>query len=219
MAAIERAVIRGERRAERARRELADEFRSARIAAGWTQQRIAAAVGMSRSHYLAIEAGRVRNLTIGEAGRIAASLGLDLVVRAYPGAGPIRDAAHAARLQRAIGMAAPPLRVRLEVPLARTPGLPELRAWDAVVGSPGRRTAVELEMRLRDLQALERRLALKRRDDPVDGFVLLVANSHANRRALAGNRGFFADLPRCGPARLRRALEAGEHPPSCLVVV
>jgi hypothetical protein len=29
----------------------------------------------------------------------------------------------------------------------------------------------------------------------------------------------FADLPRLGPLALRRHLAAGEHPPSCLVVV
>lgn len=74
-------------------------------------------------------------------------------------------------------------------------------------------------MRLRDSQALERRIGLKRRDDPADRFVLLVAATHGNRRVLATSPTLFADLPRLGPRALCRHLAAGEHPPSCLVVV
>ncbi len=154
-----------------------------------------------------------------EASRIAAVLGLDLAVRAYPGSGPLRDAAHARRLAQVLGSAAAPLRVRLEVPLPASPDRSELRAWDALVTGSGKRTAVELEMRLRDGQAVERRLALKRRDDPVDRFVLLVADTKSNRHVLASTPTLFADLLRLGPGALRRHLEAGDHPPSCLVVV
>ena len=46
-----------------------------------------------------------------------------------------------------------------------------------------------------DLQALERRLALKRRDGDVDHVVLLVADTRRNRRALAGTPAGLAGLP------------------------
>ena len=219
MAAIERAVVRGTRRGERAYRELADEFRQGRLAAGWSQERVAALIGVSRSHYVEIEAGRTTALSIVQASRIAAVLGLDLLVRAYPGSGPLRDAAHSARLESVLRRAMPPLRVRREVPLPSTPERSEQRAWDAIVIGRGERTVIELEMRISDAQAVERRLTLKRRDDPPDHFILLVAETKSNRRLLAANATLFADLPRGRPRAVLAALEAGEHPASCLVVL
>ncbi|MEW5991231.1 MAG: helix-turn-helix transcriptional regulator [Chloroflexota bacterium] len=218
MAAVERAIARGDRRAARVRLELGGEYRAARLAAGWSQDAVATGARMSRSHYVGIEHGRV-DLAVGEASRIAAVLGLDLAIRAYPGSGPLRDAAHARRLDGLLRHAATALRVRREVPLPRLTDRVELRAWDAVVTGAGERTAFELEMRLHDTQALERRIALKRRDDPTDHFVLALADTKGNRRSLAANPTMFADLPRLGPSRLIRALGRGEHPPSCLVVL
>ncbi len=158
-------------------------------------------------------------LSIVDASRLAGVLGLDLSVRLYPGQGPLRDDAHTTRLSRVLGSVRPPLRYQTEVPLPALLLRSELRAWDAMITDSDTRTAVELEMRLRDGQALERRLALKRRDDPTDGFVLIVADTHGNRRVLASSPGLFPDLPRLGPSRVTAALEAGEHPPTSLIVV
>lgn len=110
MVAVERAVSRGARRGRRACLDLEEEFRLARLAAGWSQDRVARAAGISRSHF-------------------------------------------------------------------------------------------------------------KRRDDPVDRFVLLVADTKTNRRVLAASPTLFTDLPRLAPEALRRHLAAGDHPPTCLVVV
>ena len=106
-----------------------------------------------------------------EAARIGAVLGLDVSVRAYPGAGPLRDQAHVARLARFLQPVGRPLRAVHEVPLPTRAGVLEQRAWDAVLIGDGRRTAIEVEMRIRDVQALERRIAMKRRDDPTDEFL------------------------------------------------
>jgi len=217
--AIDRAIVRATRRGERAYRALGEEFRDARVAAGWSQQLVSLAAGMSRSKYTRIEGGKVSNISIVEASRIAGSLGLELSVRLYPGAGPLRDSAHSARLGRVMSHLRPPLTYRAEVPLPALPDRLELRAWDAIVTGGGLRTAIELEMRLRDGQALERRIALKRRDDPPDRFVLVVADTHGNRRVLALNPGLFADVPRLGPRAVLSRLEKGGHPPSCLVVI
>jgi hypothetical protein len=109
--------------------------------------------------------------------------------------------------------------MRTEVPLPPLPDRSEHRAWDAVITGSGARTAVELEMRLTDAQAVERRVALKLRDDPPDGFVLLVADTAHNRRVLREHSHLFEQLPRLRPSALLRAIEAGRHPPSGLVVV
>ena len=83
----------------------------------------------------------------------------------------------------------------------------------------GRRTGVELEMRLRDAQAAERRINLKRRDDPVDGFLLLIADTRTNRRVLREFPDLFGDLARLRQRTVIAALEAGEHPPTGLLLV
>jgi hypothetical protein len=74
-------------------------------------------------------------------------------------------------------------------------------------------------MRLRDVQALLRRIALKRRDDPTQGFLLLIADTRGNRRILAEFAALFVDLPRLRPTIVRAALAAGHHPGTGIVLV
>jgi hypothetical protein len=81
------------------------------------------------------------------------------------------------------------------------------------------RTAIELEMRLRDIQAVRRRIDLKRRDDPTEHFLLLVADTRTNRRILSEFDRLFADLPRLRPTAVKAALQAGRHPGTGIVLV
>ena len=76
-------------------------------------------------------------------------------------------------------------------------GQRDLRAWDGVLDLPGERDAVEAETRVRDGQAMWRRVSLKRRDDPTISHVfLIVADTRANRRAIAEIRDLLRpDLP------------------------
>ena len=53
------------------------------------------------------------------------------------------------------------------------------------------RRPAEAETVLDDVQALERRLALKVRDGGVDGVILVIADTARNRRALAAAPGSF----------------------------
>jgi hypothetical protein len=109
-------------------------------------------------------------------------VGLDLSVRAYPGARPIRDIAHVALLQRLQERLHQNLHLRCEVPLAIDG---DKRAWDAMIESrDAGRVAVEAETRITDFQALARRIALKQRDDAMDRVILLVAASRTNRDAV-----------------------------------
>lgn len=217
MPTVERLLPRAERRAQRQLLEFGEEAREARQGAGLSQASVAAAVGMSRPRYTQVEAGRVPTLQMLEMHRLAAVLGLDLIVRTYPGPDGIRDAASQRRLDELAATAASPLSVGREVPLPARNGAPEQRAWDIVLTGDGLRTCAEIETRLRDIQATERRLALKRRDDPPDRFVLVVAGTGTNRRVLREHPGAFGDLPRISPGRVLEALKAGRHPPSGLI--
>jgi transcriptional regulator with XRE-family HTH domain len=220
MATVERVLDRGSQRGQRSVRALGEEFRGQRLGLGSSQQRVAEAARTTRSRYSRIECGRVELLSILEASRIAAVLGLDLVVRVYPGGSALRDAAHAGRLRRILAHVGPPLRYRLDVPLPQRPDQPaEQRAWDAMVFADGRRTGIELEMRLRDAQATIRRHAMKRRDDPVDSFLLVLADTRTNRRVYASNGDLWPELPRLQTSGVLKALESGDHPPSGIVFI
>ena len=219
MPSATRAFDRGGRIADRQRRELGDEFRERRLQINLSQQQVADACHMSRVHYGQVENGSVAKLTIVEVNVIAAVLGLTTSVRLFPAGAAIRDAGQASRLQRFLAPVASPLSYRLEVPLPRVADHLELRAWDAVLYSGGARTAIELEVRLRDIQALIRRIDLKRRDDPTDSFLLLIADTRSNRRVLAEFRGLFIDLPRLKPSQVKAAMASGAHPPTGIVLV
>jgi transcriptional regulator with XRE-family HTH domain len=220
MTATNRSYARGTRRGERALQAIADEFRENRVGAGLSQQRIAAAGRMSRSRYTRIELAHVRQLSIVDAAQLASVLGLDLSVRLYPAGDPLRDAAQARRLGLLLSHVAQPLEFRTDVPLPQRPDHPmELRAWDAVLWDRSGRTAVEVEMRIRDLQATTRRHAMKLRGDPVESFLLAVADTRSNRRVLAEHGDLLPELPRLRTSRVLRLLAAGTRPPTGIVLV
>jgi transcriptional regulator with XRE-family HTH domain len=199
--------------------DVGNEFRERRLQLGESQAHVASSCRMSRVHYGRIENGRVSTLSLLEINRIAATLGLSPSIRLFPSGAPIRDAGHSKRLGNLLANVAPPLAFRLEVPLPAREDRTELRAWDAVLFGNGARTAIELEMRLRDVQAVIRRIDLKRRDDPTDSFLLLIADTRTNRLVLAEFASLFAGLPRLRPTVVRAAIASGSHPTTGLLLV
>jgi transcriptional regulator with XRE-family HTH domain len=167
------------------------EIRIARIGAGLSLRDVAAAAGVDHAVLWRFERRR-QDLSLSCLSAACAVLGLDLAIRAYPAGDPIRDAAHARLLARLRRRLHPRLRWSTEVPL---PGAAELRAWDAVIRGADWEVAVEAETVLHDVQALERRLALKIRDGGDRHLVLLVADTSRNRRAFAAAPAAFATLP------------------------
>lgn len=220
MATGERARSRGIRRGRKQLQEFASEVFEARMAAGLSQEALGGAVDMSATKVSRIEHGKLSSLSILDASQLAAVLGLDLWLRVFPTGSPIRDAGQAKRMGRLLQNVGPPLKYRTDVPLPERPDQPrDMRAWDAVLYGHGKRTGVELEARLRDVQWTARRHALKRRDDPVDAFLLVVADTQANRRVLAEYGDLLADLPRMGTAKVLKTLRAGVHPPTGLILL
>jgi transcriptional regulator with XRE-family HTH domain len=207
------------RRTRRQLAEVAEEFLERRLMLDLSQDHVAVASGMSRKHYGLIERGRAATLALAEMNAIASVLGLTSSVRLFPGGTPIRDRAHTTRLIEVLGWVVSPLRYRIEVPLPAVDGRWEQRAWDAMVFGGGARTAIELEMRLRDAQAAARRINLKRRDDPTERFLLLIADTRTNRTVLDQVAEAFGDLPRLRRQVVRSALESGSHPPSGILLI
>lgn len=168
-----------------------EEFKRARTAAGLSQDDVSAAAGLSRVQYGRIERGLAPEVSIQRVATIASVLGLEASLRFFRSGDPVRDAAHAALLERLHGRCHRSLVWRTEVPFP-APG--DQRAWDALVrgvdpvsGDPWR-VGVEAETRPNDLQALDRRLARKERVGGVDWMVLLLLASRAQPRVPRGAR-------------------------------
>ena len=68
------------------------------------------------------------------------------------------------------------------------------RAWYGVATLDGRRLGCEAETRLQDIQALQRRLALKARDGQVDMLILVISNTPRNRDVLERHRESLREL-------------------------
>jgi transcriptional regulator with XRE-family HTH domain len=189
----------------------------ARTQAGLSLRAVADAAHVDHVQLWKLERGRHSGLEIEAIAALGSVVGLDVRLRAFPGGDAIRDAGQQRLLERLRREIHPDLRWRTEVPLAVSG---DLRAWDAVIGGRGWAVAVESETVLIDLQAVERRLELKRRDDAgrIDHLVLLVADTPRNRAALASAPAAFAALP----ARTRAVLatiRAGRLPPSDGIVI
>lgn len=211
----DRALDTGTIQATRLVRLLGDDIRQARRAIGLSQEVLGAAVGLSPSRVSRIERGDVPNVSLRHLVRMASVVGLDLSARVFPGGPPMRDAAHASLLGRLRARLHPSLAWRVEVPIGTTG---DRRAWDATIRGRDFVVAVEAETRPRDIQALERRINLKRRDSAVDAVVLLLTESRANVDLM---REFGEILASNYPVSARRALRAlanGEDPSGSSVI-
>jgi transcriptional regulator with XRE-family HTH domain len=221
MPSRERPVDRARRVVDRDLIRLGDEFRSARIGAGLSLRFVGERVGRSASQVMRIERGLVPEASVRQLARIGAVVGLDVRIRAYPGPDPIRDASQARLLGRLALRLHPRLFLRHEVPLP-IPG--DLRAWDGWISGFAEPDAVGLpidaETMLHDVQALLRRLSLKARDSGVDHFLLVVADTRSNRRAIAAAADLLGPTFPVAARRTLAALASGRHPGgSALVLV
>ncbi len=134
----------------------------------------------------------------------------------YPAGLPLRDRAHHALLERFRSQLPAALRWQSEVPLHISG---DLRAWDGVVSTKDWQIAVEAETRLHDLQALERRIALKQRDSAGTAVILLVNDTRANRLVLRAARESLRALAPLDTRTVLGALRAGRRPPASGIVV
>jgi len=186
------------------------EIRDARRSAGVSQRVLAERAAVSRTQLGCLERGDLKDPSLGLICQVARAAGFNASLKLYPDGARLRDGGQLRVLDRFDRVVAPPLRIAREVHL---PIADDLRAWDERL-TDGRNTAsVECEVHLHDIQAVERRIALKQRDDPSAGVViLLLADSAHNRRVLAEHReALRAQFPLDGGAILR-ALRGGRIP-------
>ncbi len=195
------------------------EFRAARWAAGLSQMAVAGASGVSRSSIERLELGSFERLTVMDAARLSAVVGLDLQLRTFPGPRAIRDAGQVRLLDRLRRRIGPSWAWEYEVPL---PIVRDQRAWDARVRHPITRVEVVIEAvtRLTDVQALLRRIAIKRRDSGSPRVILLLADTRNNANAIHESQAVLGSaFPIDTRAALRALLAGGDPGGDALVVL
>ena len=217
MPSAQRRFDRGSRVGIDVTRNLGVDVREARIAAGLSQRALAASARISASEVCRLENGMVRGASILTLARLLSMVGMRLSAKAYPDGSPLRDAAHMRLLERLRRQLPDGVRMVLEVPLATEPS--DQRAWDAEIRGRAWTCKVEAETRLRDLQALQRRIALKMVDDSVDRVVLLVADSRANTATLREFRTLMRERFPLESREVLAALRRGKAPSASGLVV
>jgi transcriptional regulator with XRE-family HTH domain len=215
MPAVERAMDRAKERATRLLVAVGRELRASRVARGLSQQHVASGVGISQALLSLIERGLHPTVTVELLTRTAEAVGLDLSLKTYPGGEPIRDAAHAKLLERFRNLTGDAWTWAAEVPL---PISGDRRAWDRLLRGAGVVIGVEAETRPTDMQELQRRLALKKRDGQVDRLILVMPNSDWCRRLLRLND-LEAMFPVPGKVALRALVEGRDPGGDAIVLV
>lgn len=198
----------GRLKGERLARELSAEWRELRLGAGVSQSAVSRNAGISRTGYAQLERGDAGRVGLVRAAIITAVLGADLSVKVYPAGPPIRDAAHVALLATFDARVGARWRLTHEAPVGQAG---DGRAWDRRLDGPVS-VGVEAEVRLRDLQALERRMQRKKQDSGVARMLLVVRGTRGNREilreTLPGLRGTFP----LGSREILQALADGRDP-------
>jgi transcriptional regulator with XRE-family HTH domain len=217
MTARERSFDRGRRRGQRLLDDLIADARDARISANVTQRHVGDAIGLSDSRISLIERGEFSNVPFIVIAEYLSVVGLELSARAYPVGGGVRDAGQLRLLERFRALVSPLFAWRVEVPM---PMSRDLRAWDAGLIRDSIRIGIDAETRLRDIQAVDRRVMLKLRDSGWERAVLLIAGTRGNRAVVrAYGDALRANYPVPQVAALR-ALAAGVDPGgNCMIVV
>lgn len=200
---------------DRARRRIEDDLSrvrgdvgKSRRAAGLSLEDVGRVCHVAASTIQRIETGTTRDPDLRVLAALAGAVGLDLRLQVFAAGDPIRDAGQQRLIERLRREIHPSLDWRTEVGLSMDG---DRRAWDAMIGGGRWRIAVDAETVLDDVQAVERRVALKQRDSGVAHVILLVADTPRNRRALRAAPAAFAGYPRDSRAVLR-ALRRGEDP-------
>jgi transcriptional regulator with XRE-family HTH domain len=196
--------------ARQIRTTVGSDIREGRTSAGLSLETAGSAVGMSHAQFGRIERGALGSPTIRQLSLACAAVGLKLVLRAYPDGDAVRDAAQLGLLRRLRVLLPAHATWRTEVRLP-IPG--DRRAWDAVIRFAERQlVAVEAETRLRDAQAVQRRVALKKRDGGIDRVILLLSDTKANRLALAAAREDLRSQFPLDSRAILAAIRAGRAP-------
>lgn len=195
---------------------LGADLRSARKGGGLSLRAAADAVGIDHATLARMERNQIENVSVRNLALACAAVSLVLSARAYPAADPVRDAPQLRLLARFHARLSGSAPWQTEVPLP-IPG--DLRALDGLTRLHGRSIGVEAETRVTDVQAVARKVQLKKRDARLDVMLLLISDTQANRGVLALHREALRAAFPLDTRAVMAALVTGDAPPADGIVV
>jgi transcriptional regulator with XRE-family HTH domain len=207
---------RGRRQGLAVKGRLLGELRDARMVLGISQQQLAQALGCSQSIVSRRESAVPGDIDVVTVAETAALLGLELSAGLHPVGQALRDRGSRALIGRFRSILASAWRVSEEVPFPN-PGDP--RWWDMLLALADHLVGVEAETRIRDSQALVRRMHGRQRDGGVHVVVLLLSDSIHNRGLVATMREALGPDFSTSPRTLLAALRGGRPLPGSGVVL
>jgi len=216
MATRETRLDRGRRRGRAVVARLMSELVATRQALNLSQRALARELRRSQTALVRAERlAKIDRASFVEVAEMASILGLELSAALRVLGDPLRDRGHQALITRFRGLLAATIKVIAEVPL---PNIGDRRSWDLLLRCVGQLVGVEAETRVRDVQALVRRMRERERDGGVDEVVLVLAESAVNRRLLPELLEALGPRFATPPRSLLKALRAGQPLPGSGVV-
>jgi transcriptional regulator with XRE-family HTH domain len=162
------------------------QLREARVTGGLSQKAMARGLGWSQQNYSRFELDQLASVTLIDVCVAASVLGLEPTLTFHRIGPALRDKGHEALIGRLLRLLSPAWKVAREVPFPN-PGDP--RWWDLILRIPDFRLGVEAETRIRDMQALIRRMKERARDGGADALLLVLSDSQHNRGLVSDLRG------------------------------
>jgi transcriptional regulator with XRE-family HTH domain len=216
MAIRSRPLYEAVRLARWLRTDMGRELRLARRTSGMRQSDVARLLHTSQSRVCRVEHGRVATLNLEDLARHAAAVGLKPSFKLYPLGRRLLDKPQLELLAR--------FRTRLhsswlwatEVPIPRAG---DLRSCDCIIRTAECVVLVEAFTAFVDFQAQSASAMRKKRDFGADRLVLLVAATHANRRALAEARAVATSGFSLSTKAVLSALAEGRDPGTDAIVL
>lgn len=203
----ETRVQRGRRRGEDLLRGLIGELRTARELAGVSQRTLASELSWSQSEVNRLDKFRFESVSLVRLCETGAVLGLDLSASFHPAGDAVRDRGHQKVRGRVVGMvASPPYAITHEAPFS---GLEDIRCRDLLLRLDDFAVGIEIETRVRDVQACVRRIRARERQGGVDEVVVVLADTAHNRRIVTELREALGPRFATDPRQIVAALRGG----------
>jgi transcriptional regulator with XRE-family HTH domain len=215
MATRETKRERGRRRARWLISEALASLRKQRLLLGVSQQSVAKELGCAQSQVWRTESGDVA-VTVQRLAEMASVLGMELGLGVHLLGDPIRDKGQQALIQRFKAVLAPAWQVSHEALLSISG---DGRAWDLLLRLARHSVGVECETRIRDIQAIARKIHGRERDDDADRILVVLSDSTTNRRLADQLREALGARYATSPRVILAALRAGQPLPGSGVVL
>jgi transcriptional regulator with XRE-family HTH domain len=216
MATRESKADRGRRRARELAAHVLTQLRDARVTAGISQAQMAKSLGWSQQNYSRFELNQLGDVSLIDVFAATALLGLEPSLSLHRQGPAIRDAGHEALIGRLLRLLASAWQAAREVPFPN-PGDP--RWWDVLLRLPDHRLGVEAETRIRDVQALTRRMKERASQGGADALLLILSDSGHNRSLVDQLRSALGDEFQARPRDILQALRAGQALPGSGVIL